>query len=261
MTASSPSVGLPRDSIRFTLHNESENRLRSKASATQLAVHTGDRWEFIIPKGGPGFSRGVELLPGETREWTLHVNTADLGSLSPQRRNEFRSFTFRLLPGTYAFGFSVTTDGGDTRQMYTTTFTVSGDAPPLVPSEMVATHSRRGNTLTVKTQATEDEDDESQRVSLVMERRSTASRAASLSLFELYNPNFEQFPGYERVFVRVRIAKLLRDAFAFVNSADQRVRVQTVGTAHPPLRLGTNETQLVRYGGTTWELRVRDGWE
>ena len=104
-------------------------------------------------------------------------------------------------------------------------------------------------------------EDDARRVSLVMERRSTARRAASPSLFELHNPAYEQVPGYDTASVRPRIAKLLRDAFAFVNSADQRVRVQTVGTARPPLRLGTNESQLVRYGGSTWESRVQDGWE
>ena len=261
MTVSSQSLDLPRDSTRFTLHNESETRLRSSVSADLLFVYTGDGWEFIMVKGGSGFARGVELLPGETREWTLRVNTADLGSLLPERTYDYQSFVFRLPPGTYAFGFGVTADGSDTRQMYATTFTVSGDAPPLVPSDQVETHTRRGNTLTVRTQTAKEDEDDARRVSLVMERRSTARRAASLSLFELYNPAYEQVPGYDTAFVRPRIAKLLRDAFAFVNSADQRVRVQTVGTARPPLRLGTNESQLVRYGGTTWELSVQGGWE
>jgi|GEM_PF-2820048 len=261
MTVSPFSLDLPRDSSRFTLHNDSEKRLTSSVGAYQLFIYTGDSWEFIVPKVGAGSAQPIELQPGETREWTLHVNTATLGSLAPpESSDDSQSFTFRFLPGTHAFGFRVTPEESETTQLYTTTFTVSGGAPQLVPSDSVDTHSRQGNTLTVKTQTTK-EYDHSRRVSLVMERHSTTQQAATLSLFELYNPLYEQVPSYDSVFVPPHIAELLRDAFAFVNSSDEQVRVQTVDTTRPPLGLGENESLFVRYGGGTWKLTSHNGWE
>lgn len=260
MTVSPSSLDLPRDSSRFTLHNGSEKRLTSSVGASQLFVYTGDNWEFIVPKVGARGMQSIELLPGETHEWKLHVNTADIGSLAPESSDNSQSLSLRLLPGTHAFGFRVTPDGSETPQIYTTTFTVSGDAPRLVPSDSVDTHSRQGTTLTVKTQTTK-EYDHSRRVSLVMERHSTTQQAAPLSLFELYNPLYEQVPSYDSVFVPPHIAELLRDAFAFVTSSDDQVRVQTVDTTSPPLGLGENESLLVRYGGEAWRLTSQNGWE
>jgi len=261
MTATPSSLSLPRDSSRFTLHNESDNRLTSSVGATQLFVYTGNSWEFIVQKIGLGSAQPIELQPGETREWALHANTADLESLTPpENSKDSKSFTFRLLPGTHAFGFRVTPEGGEVTQLYTTTFTVSGDAPQLVPSESVDAHSRQGNTLTVKTQTTK-EHDHSRRVSLLMEPQTATQQAANLTLFELYNPFYEQVPGYDSVFVPPNIAKLLRDAFSFVNPSDEQVRVQTVDTAQPPLGLGENESLSVRYGGRTWKLTSQNGWE
>ena len=113
--------------------------MRSSVSADLLFVYTEEGWAFIVVNGGSGFARGVQIPPGETHEWTLRVNTADLGSLFAERTYDYQSFVFRLPPGTYAFGFGVTSDGSDTRRPYATTFTVSGDAPPLVPSDQVET--------------------------------------------------------------------------------------------------------------------------
>lgn len=261
MTVSPASLDLPPDSSRFTLHNESEKRLTSSVGAYQLFVRTGGNWEFIVPKGGAGSTQPIELQPGETREWTLHVNTANLGGLTPpESSKDSRSFTFRFLPGTYAFGFRVHPEGSGTAQLYSTTFTVSGDDPRLVPSDRVDTHARRGNTLTVKTQTTK-EYDTSRRVSLLMERHSTTQQAAPLGLFELYNPLYERVPSYDSGFVRSHFAELLRDAFSFVNSSDEQIRVQTVDTTRPPLGLGENESLSVRYGGGTWKLTSQIGWE
>lgn len=261
MTAASSTLSLPRDSNRFTLRNESDTRLNSTAGAYQLFVHTGDGWEFVAPKVSTGAVQPIELGPGDTRDWTLSANTENLGSLAPpESGTDSRSLAFRLLPGTHAFGFRATPEGSETPRLYATTFTVSGDAPPLVPSDSVDSHSRDGDTLTVTTQTTM-EYDHSRRVSLLLRRRPDARNAASLGLFELYNPLYEQVPSYDSPFVPPLVAELLRDAFAFAESSDGRVRVRTVDTTRPPLGLGGGESLSVRYGGATWEVTSRNGWE
>jgi hypothetical protein len=94
-----------------------------------------------------------------------------------------------------------------------------------------------------------------------MERRSTTQQAATLSLFELYNPHYEQVPSYNSAFVPPHLAELLRDGFAFVNPSDKQIRVQTVDTVRPPLGLEEKESLLIEYGGKTWELTSQGGWE
>lgn len=260
-TVAPSSLELPRGSSRVTFHNGSERRLKSSVGSYQLFVHSGDEWQFIVPKVSSGVAQPIELGPGETREWTLRANTDDLGSLTPPAEDgDARPLTFRFLPGTYAFGFRVVPAESDTPRLYPTTFTVSGDAPPLIPSDSVVSHSRRGDTLTVKTQTTE-EYDHSRRVSLRLERRSDARNAADLSRFELYNPLYEQVPSYDSVFVSPLVAELLRDAFAFADPSDERIRVRTVDTTRPPLGLGGTESLSVSYEGATWRVTARNGWE
>lgn len=261
MAVAPTSLGLPRDTCRFTFYNEGEDRLNSSAGAYQLFVSTGDTWEFIVPKVGSGGAQPIEIGPGETREWVLHVNTADLGSVTPPSGNDDRqSFLFRFPPGTYAFGFRVTPANSETARVYTTKFTVSGETPPLVPSDSVVSHSRQGSTLTVKTQ-TKKEYDHSRRVSLLLTRRSPTKRTADLSLFELYNPLYEQVSSYESVFVPPLLTELLRDGFAFVKSSDEQVRIHTVDTVRPPLGMGEDESLSVTYAGNSWKLTTQDGWE
>jgi hypothetical protein len=260
MAVSSTRLELPYDEVTLTLHNESEKRLKSEAGNFQWFVYSGESWEFIVPKVSALVQPAdIELQPGESREWTLHVNTGSLETYRPPKAStDARSFTFRLLPGTHAFGFRGTLEGSETATMYTTTVSVSGSEPSLTPSENVETHSRRGDTLTVTTR-TKRETDDSHRMTLVLERESTTQKTATLSRFELYNPFYEQVRSYDDVFVPVEVAELLRDGFAFVKPADEQVRIQTVDTGLP--RLGENESLFVTYGGATWKLTSRNGWK
>jgi hypothetical protein len=262
MTASPSTLELPRDSTQFTLYNESEKRLTSGfgSTPTKLFVHTGDNWELVVPKAMALTGNGVEVQPGETRDWKFTVNTANLGSVTPDSENDAEHSHFRLPPGTYAFGCRLTPEQSDVSTLYTTVFSVSGESLRLLPSNSVDTHFRRGSTLTVKTQ-TVKEHDSSRRVSLLMERDSSSQQPATLSLFELYNPHYEQISSYDRTFVSTQIADLLRDAFALVNFSDKHVTVQTVDTARPPLGMGENDSLVVRYNGSTWTLTAQNGWE
>lgn len=262
MTTSPSTAELPRDTIQCTLHNESERRLSSGFgdASLQLFAHTKGNWELIEPKIRPATGNAVELQPGETREWNLVATTANLGSARPDSENNFSGFPFRFLPGKYAFGCRLTSQQSDSTTLYTTTFSVSGDTPQLLPSDSVDTHSRQGTTLTVNTQ-TAQESGHLRRVSLLLERDPLSRQTATLSLFELYNPRYEQVPSYDQPFVPTQTTELLRDAFALEEASDNRIIIHTTDVSRPPLGMRENEPLAVRYNGSAWTLTTQNGWE
>lgn len=257
MIAEPSTLALPRDSCRFTLQNDSDTQLYSTPGSYQLFVYTGSRWEFIVPKVGAGVGHTPTEI--KSHEWVLHVNTADLGAFSPPRENGEQSLTFRFPPGTYAFGFRVSSKGSDSKRMYTTKFTVEGETPPLVPSDSVVSHSRQGNTLKVTTQA-ENQYSNSHRVSLLLKRSSATKQMADLTLLELYNPIYEQVPSYDSAFVDPLLTELLRDGFAFMKPSDENIHIHTIDTTIPPLGMSEDDSLSVKYGETTWELTTKKGW-
>ena len=261
-TVSPSALALPRDRTRLTFHNGSDGQVRTSPHDYQLYARSSGRWQYVLQKAGAGVGRPpVDVAPGESRQWTIVANTADLDTPNPpSASDDDRTLTLRFTPGTYAFGVPATPASEDQRRLYTARFSVSGESPPLVPTSDLVSHARRGTTLVVRTR-TETKYDTSRRVSLLVDRLDATPRnAADLTLFELFNPSYEVVPDPDRPFVGWPLTVLLRDAFAFVEPSDRHVRVETVDTTVPPLGLAADDSLDVTYAGRSWRLTTRDGW-
>jgi hypothetical protein len=265
---------MPRDTLEVTLHNESDRALSSTADAYRFYRWHEGSWSLVLEKSDTLGLQPIEIPAGESRRWRVRLNTAALGPVwPPNRTHGDQEFAFRFPPGTYAFGFRVQhadgrpgTDDGSTRtadgaaHLYTRQFEVRGDALALKPSNAVTTVFRRDGVLVVRTR-TDYESGRDRRVSLIADRRSSMpDEAASLSVFELYNPGYELVRGDERTFVPARLTTLLRDGLAHSGSSTRRIRIETVDTTIPPLGLDSDESLGVVYEGTSWEVSAENGW-
>ena len=274
LTASSSELTMPRDSFDITLHNESDTTLSSSASAYQFYHWQEEEWSLVLQKSDTLGFEPVEIPPGGSRKWRIRLNTAELGPPWPPNRNhDDQEFVFRFAPGTYSFGFRVqhagekpSTDAGSEStsegdaHLYIRQFSVTGDAFALKPSNAVTKTVRRDGTLVVRTQ-TDREYDNDRRVSLIADRLSSVpDEAASLSVFELYNPGHELVRGYDRTFVDARLTALLRDGLAHYDGSASRIRVETMDTTIPPLGLDSDESLAVVHEGTPWQLSAENGW-
>lgn len=272
MSGSAATLATPRDELTMTLENESDVPLSGNASGYEFyRWHDGD-WSLILAKSGDLALELVEIAPGESRQWRVRVNNADLGpAVPPGQTDDEREFAFRFPPGVYAFGFEVergeagfgpSETGTDDRDghLYAREFEVTGDELGLEPSDAVDETLRRGDALVVRT-ATEREYDHDRRVSLVADRLPAArDRPARLSRFELYNPGREMVRDYDRTYVDSHVTALLRDGLAHVDGSESQIRVETIDTATPPLGLGPLQSVTVVYEGTVWRLTSAEGW-
>lgn len=259
VSVSSPSLSLPRDETRITLHNGGLHRVIVNDTFDSVFRRSAGGWQYTPPSSGALLPRSVGVEPGESRRWTVVADTTDLAEPGPGYSTDGQMHRLRFTPGQYAFGTMLHIDGSEQIRMYSASFEVTGERPPLVPSNRVTSHSRNEDTLVVRTQ-TESEHENARRVSLVADRLSLHPRnAATLSLFELYNPGYLR-PISDGLFVDGDLTKLLRDGFAIVEPADARIRVETVDTTRPPLGLTENESLAVTYGGQSWRLTSREGW-
>lgn len=261
---------LPRDECTVELQNRGDVALESTADSVSLYAWRDGQWAHVVQKVDEMVLTSVTVPPGGRREFSVAATTADLGPVSPPGEwDGEQQFVFRLPPGTYALGYRVSQSDGDpfsgddagTHRVYARPFSVTGDAPALVPTDRHEETLRRDGTSVVRT-GTEHEYDHSRRVTLRLERaRTPLARVAPLSPFELYNPGYELVPAVDgnRVYVPGLLVALLRDAFATATTSDGRILVETVDTTSPPL--GMQGSKTVRYGGVNWRLSATEGWE
>ena len=265
MRRSASTMELDEDELTMELVNGSDDALTANPKSYGFLQQVGDEWSFIRPRQQLTDAVGIEIAPGERRQWQIEVDTTRLDSLDPMseppRASDWQKFRFRFPPGTYAFGFPVRLDRQDVRQLYVRTFDVVGDEFPLEPSAEVADVTYEGSTAVVRTQTSSKYDHE-RRVTLRVESiERPPDDAAKLSLFELYNPHFVRFADLDDSSLDRRLVGLLRDAFAYVDPPIERVRVETTDTREPPLGIDGSEARTATYGGRTWRLRSEEGWE
>lgn len=261
MSVDPASVALPRGDVEFTMKNQGGAPLESTADSVGLFAWRDGQWSRIVQKTDELALESVTIPAGETREWSVSVNTADLASPYPPGEHDGEeTFVLRLPPGTYALGYSVSRPGSDDDRTYARSFAVTGEAPPLETSSAHAETFRENGTRVVRT-GLEEEFEHSRRVTLLVERvPASVGNVADLSLFELYNPGYELVPelGRDRVFLPGLLSVLLRDAFAGETATDERIRVETVDTTGPAL--GMHGQKTVRWRDDLWLISSREGW-
>jgi len=273
ITPSTDTLDMSRSTVTITVHNDSETALRTRAG-THAFYYWGDEAWAIGPGGPSAIRPTIRIEPGEQIHWEVHQRADTLKPVytpvGKDIKDSIRKHAFRFLPGVYAFGYRVwipnertpdstgdpTTQSVDfDRRLYTTQFRVTGETPPLIPSNAVSKTMRKDDTLIVRTQLN---DQDARRVSLIADRlSSTPSGAVSVPLVTLYNPG----SGFKYPDAHVPEADPLRDGFAHYDGAVSRIRVETKASAVPPLGIRSGESPAVVYDGTPWELTSENGWE
>lgn len=261
----SPVLNGPRDTIQFSLVNDSDRSLEWRVPSWRFWRHHDGEWQ-ALGHGRLGAVKRFTTAPGSSYSWiverdlttvvpeALRDEMADVDTRSDDE--QWREFTYALLPGVYAFGHSGRLEGTEEFRLFVRRFRVTGWDLGLGSATDVSVRDQSDGTRIVRVTADALEGD---RVSLVLDRRND-TEPSSFAYYpgELIGSLSESADEFDRGRTTVTTRFLLWHALANWPESADRVRVECRASEVPGRGL-PYPSYLLR-DGSHWRLRGERGW-
>jgi len=233
LNSSKESVTLPRDRIKFTIHNKSRKDFYFNPYGWHLHKAAERDWHHITPLSWP--QPLDPLSPDENHNWDATIDNTNLDQIPPGPTSSSEFTVEGLGGGTYSFYISGWFTSGQSNEIgLAKNFEINGEELTLKPTSSVVETERRDSTVTVY--AENPDRDGGEQIEYVVTKKTDISTGEKHLLTE----QVLQYP-------------ILRNTLSYFESGVEQVRlVQKDGTA--PIFGHREDFRLIEYNGTTYEV-------